>query len=163
MYQSLALPSNQSYPHDSGSYTYPSGSQVYVPAPRVPAVLPGLSYLQGCEQSPGLAGHHGWTQGGGDASSFAPGSPHTAHGFSYPHSPPGSGGGSGRESGYQSPLVLGNMSRVHGGSYSGPYAYMSPDMGTSSWTPGPFESGVISLQGRHGALPGRRSSLGESH
>lgn len=51
--------------------------------------------------------------------------------------------------------------RSVGGSYSSPYAYMSPEMATSSWTPGPFESGVISLQGRQGALGGRRSSLGE--
>ncbi|KAF3859797.1 hypothetical protein F7725_000052 [Dissostichus mawsoni] len=32
-------------------------------------------------------------------------------------------------------------------------------MATSSWTPGHFESGMISLQGRHGGLSGRRTSL----
>lgn len=51
------------------------------------------------------------------------------------------------------------MVRSAGGSYSSPNAYMSADMATSSWTPGPLESGGISLQGRHGGLSGRRSSL----
>ncbi|XP_042369428.1 transcription factor GATA-5-like, partial [Plectropomus leopardus] len=171
MYQSLALSSNQS-PYDTGNYMHPSASSpVYVPTTRVPAMLPTLPYLQTCDsphQSHGLGGHHGWPQTGTDGSSFAPSSPHPPHGFSYSHSPPVSSN-TGRDATYQSPLVLGNGARAEqyggalvrsvGGSYSSPYAYMSPEMATSSWTPGPFESGVISLQGRHGGLSGRRSSL----
>ncbi|XP_027868614.1 transcription factor GATA-5 isoform X1 [Xiphophorus couchianus] len=162
MYQSLALTSNQSpYPHDTGNYIHPSASSpVYVPTTRVPAMLPTLPYLQTCEsthQSHGLAGHHGWAQCAADGSSFAPSSPHPPHGFSYSHSPPVSTN-PGRDGGYQSQYG-GALVRSVGGSYSSPYAYMSPEMATSSWTPGPFESGVISLQGRQGALGGRRSSL----
>ncbi|MED6252098.1 GATA-binding factor 5-A [Ataeniobius toweri] len=162
MYQSLALSSNQSpYPHDTGNYIHPSASSpVYVPTTRVPAMLPTLPYLQTCDsshQSHGLAGHHGWAQSAADGSSFAPSSPHPPHGFSYSHSPPGSTN-TGRDGGYQSQYG-GTLMRSVGGSYSSPYAYMSPEMATSSWTPGPFESGVISLHGRHGALSGRRSSL----
>lgn len=175
MYQSLALSSNQSpYTHDTGNYIHSSASSpVYVPTTRVPAMLPTLPYLQPCEsphQSHGLSGHHGWPQSGTDGSSFTPSSPHPPHGFSYSHSPPVSSNTS-RDATYQSPLVLGNSARVDqyggalvrsvGGSYSSPYAYMSPEMATSSWTPGPFESGVISLQGRHGGLSSRRSSLGK--
>ncbi|KAM6928638.1 transcription factor GATA-5 [Lycodopsis pacificus] len=173
MYQSLALSSNQSpYAHDTGNYIHPSASSpVYVPTTRVPSMLPTLPYLQNCDsthQSHGLGGHHGWPQTGADGSSFAPGSPHPPHGFSYSHSPPVSSN-TGRDATYQSPLVLGNGARADqyggalvrsvAGSYSSPYAYMSPEMATSSWTPGPFESGVISLQGRHGGLSGRRTSL----
>ncbi|KAI3357877.1 hypothetical protein L3Q82_015543 [Scortum barcoo] len=173
MYQSLALSSNQSpYAHDTGNYIHPSASSpVYVPTTRVPAMLPTLPYLQTCDsphQSHGLGGHHGWPQTGTDGSSFAPSSPHPPHGFSYSHSPPVSTN-TGRDAAYQSPLVLGNGTRAEqyggalvrsvGASYSSAYAYMSPEMATSSWTPGPFESGVISLQGRHGGLSGRRSSL----
>ncbi|XP_038577869.1 GATA-binding factor 5-B-like [Micropterus salmoides] len=173
MYQSLALSSNQShYSHDTGNYIHPSASSpVYVPTTRVPAMLPTLPYLQTCDsshQSHGIGGHHGWPQTGNDGSSFTPSSPHPPHGFSYSHSPPVNSN-TGRDSTYQSPLVLGNGARADqygsalvrsvGGSYSSPYAYMSPEMATSSWTPGPFESGVISLQGRHGGLSGRKSSL----
>lgn len=171
MYQSLALSSNQPpYAHDSGTYTHPSASSpVYVPTTRVPAMLP---YLQPCEaphQPHGIA-HHTWAQTGTDGPSFTPSSPHPPHGFSYSHSPPVSSS-TGREAAYQSQLLLGNGARADqyggalvrtvGGSYSSPYAYMSPEMATSSWTPGPFESGVMSLQGRHGGLSGRRSSLGK--
>lgn len=179
MYQSLTLSSNQSpYPHDTGNYIHPSASSpVYVPSTRVSAMLPTLPYLQSCD-SPhqshhhSLSGHHGWSQTGTDVSSFTPSSPHPHHGLSYSHSPPVSTN-TGRDPGstYQSPLVLGNGARTDqyggalvrpvGGSYSSPYAYVSPEMATSSWTPGPFESGVISLQGRQGCLAGRRSSLGE--
>ncbi|KAM4562165.1 transcription factor GATA-5 isoform 3-T4 [Odontesthes bonariensis] len=173
MYQSLALSSNQSpYAHDTGNYIHPSASSpVYVPTTRVQAMLPTLPYLQACDsphQSHSLGGHHGWAQSATDGSSFPPSSPHTPHGFSYSHSPPISSN-AGRDGTYQSPLVLGNGARADqyggalvrsvGGSYSSPYAYMSPEMATSSWTPGPFESGVISLQGRQGGLSGRRSSL----
>ncbi|XP_028265896.1 transcription factor GATA-5 isoform X1 [Parambassis ranga] len=173
MYQSLALSSNQSpYAHDTGNYIHPSASSpVYVSPTRVPAMLPTLPYLQTCDsphQSHGLGGHHGWPQTGTDGSSFTPSSPHPPHGFSYSHSPPVSTN-TGRDASYQSPLLLGNGARADqyggalvrsvGGSYSSPYAYMSPEMATSSWTPGPFESGVISLQGRQGGLSGRRSSL----
>ncbi|XP_042263689.1 transcription factor GATA-5 [Thunnus thynnus] len=173
MYQSLALSANQSpYAHDSGSYIHPSASSpVYVPTTRVPGMLSTLPYLQTCDsphQSHGLGGHHGWPQTGTDGSSFTPSSPHPPHGFSYSHSPPVSTN-TGRDATYQSPLVLGNGARADqyggalvrsvGGSYSSPYAYMSPEMATSSWTPGPFESGVISLQGRQGGLSGRGSSL----
>ncbi|XP_056278687.1 transcription factor GATA-5 isoform X2 [Pseudoliparis swirei] len=178
MYQSLALSSNPSpYAHDTGNYLHPSASSpVYVPTARVPAMMPTLPYLQSCDsahqthQTHGLGGHHGWPQtgAGADVSSFAPGSPHPPHGFSYSHSPPVSSN-TGRDGTYQSPLVLGNGARADqyggslmrsvAGSYSSPYAYMSPEMATSSWTPGPFESGVMSLQGRHGGLTGRRTSL----
>lgn len=171
MYQNLALSSNQ-YSHDTGNYIHPSASSpVYVPTTRVPAMLPTLPYLQTCDtphQAHGLGGHHGWPQAATDGSSFAPSSPHPPHSFSYSHSPPVSSN-TGRDATYQSPLMLGNGARADqyggalvrsvGGSYSSPYAYMSPEMATSSWTPGPFESGVISLQGRHGGLSGRRSSL----
>ncbi|KAK6303942.1 hypothetical protein J4Q44_G00263960 [Coregonus suidteri] len=172
MYQSLALSSNQSpYAHDAGNYIHPSASSpVYVPTTRVPAMLQTLPYLQTCEsahQSHGLGGHHGWPQSGTDSSSFIPGSPHPPPGFSYSHSPPVSSN-TGRDTAYQNQLVLGNGGRVDhygstlvrsvGGSYSSPYAYMSPEMATS-WTPGHFESGMISLQGRQGCLSGRRSSL----
>lgn len=175
MYQSLALSSSQGpYPHDPGNYIHPSASSpVYVPTSRVPAMLPTLPYLQPCEsphQSHGIGGHHGWPQTGTDGPSFTPGSPHPPPGFSYSHSPPVSSN-TGREAGYHSPLLLGNGARADqyggalvrsvGGSYSGPYAYVSPEMATSSWTPGPFESGVISLQGRPGGPSGRCSSLGE--
>lgn len=175
MYQSLAFSSNQShYTHDTGNYIHPSASSpVYVPSTRVPAMLPTLPYLQTCDsphQSHGLSGHHGWPQAGTDCSSFTPSSPHPSHGFSYSHSPPVSTN-TGRDATYQNPLVLGNGARADqyggalvrsvGGSYSNPYAYMSPEMATSSWTPGHFESGVISLQGRQGGLSGRRSSLGK--
>ncbi|XP_029973988.1 transcription factor GATA-5 [Salarias fasciatus] len=180
MYQSLTLPSNQSpYAHDSGNYMHPSGSPVYVPPSRVPAMLPSLPYLQSCD-APHQT-HHGWPQAAAadGSAAFSSSSPHhhhhhhhhhaASHGFSYPHSPPGSSGGA-RDAAYQSPLVLGGgapraeqyggaLVRPVGGSYSGPYAYMSPEMASSSWTPGPFESGVISLQGRQGGLSGRRSSL----
>lgn len=174
MYQSLALSSNQSpYSHDTGNYLHPpASSPVYVPTSRVPAMLPTLPYLQPCEsphQSHGIGGHHGW-QTSTDGPPFTPNSPHPPHGFSYSHSPPVSSN-TGRDAAYQSPLVLGHGARADqyggalvrtvGGSYSSPYAYMSPEMATSSWTPGPFESGVISLQGRHGGLSGRRSSLGK--
>lgn len=177
MYQSLTLQSNQP-PYDSGNYMHAScGSPVYVPTSRVPAMLPTLPYLQTCEashQSHGLGGPAGWPQAASadGSSAFTSSSPHhhhhhaAPHGFSYPHSPPVSSG-SGRDAAYQSPLVPraeqygGALVRSVGGSvsYSGPYAYMSPEMATSSWTPGPFESGVISLQGRQGGLTGRRSSL----
>ncbi|XP_014001457.1 transcription factor GATA-5 [Salmo salar] len=172
MYQSLALSSNQSpYAHDAGNYMHPSASSpVYVPTTRVPAMLQTLPYLQTCEsthQSHGLGGHHGWPQTGTDSSSFNPGSPHPHPGFSYSHSPPVSSN-TGRDTTYQNPLVLSNGGRADqygsalvrsvGGSYSSPYAYMSPEMATS-WTPGHFESGMISLQGRQGCLSGRRSSL----
>ncbi|KAG7472322.1 hypothetical protein MATL_G00107650 [Megalops atlanticus] len=173
MYQSLALTSNQSpYAHDTGNYIHASASSpVYVPTTRVPAMLQTLPYLQTCEsahQSHSLGGHHGWPQTGTDSSSFNPGSPHPPPGFSYTHSPPVSSS-TGRDATYQSPLVLSNGGRAEqyssslvrsvGGSYSSPYAaYMSPEM-TTSWTPGHFESGMISLQGRQGALPGRRSSM----
>ncbi|XP_041713093.1 transcription factor GATA-5 [Coregonus clupeaformis] len=172
MYQSLALSSNQSpYAHDAGNYIHPSASSpVYVPTTRVPAMLQTLPYLQTCEsahQSHGLGGHHGWPQSGTDSSSFIPGSPHPPPGFSYSHSPPVSSN-TGRDTAYQNQLMLSNGGRVDhygstlvrsvGGSYSSPYAYMSPEMATS-WTPGHFESGMISLQGRQGCLSGRRSSL----
>ncbi|XP_040050299.1 transcription factor GATA-5 [Gasterosteus aculeatus] len=170
MYQSLAMSSNQSpYGHDTGNYIHPSASSpVYVPTTRVPTMLPYLQTCDSTHQSHGLGGHHGWPQTGTDGSSFAPGSPHPPHGFSYPHSAPVSSN-TGRDATYQSPLVLANGARADqyggalvrsvAGSYSSPYAYMSPEMATSSWTPGSFESGVISLQGRHGGLSGRRSSL----
>ncbi|XP_061546861.1 transcription factor GATA-5 [Phycodurus eques] len=184
MYQSLTLSSNQSpYTHDTGNYLHPSASSpVYVPTSRVPGMLPTLPYLQTCEpphQSHGLGAHHhhhhhhhhphhGWPQGAADGSSFAASSPHPPHGFSYSHSPPPSTN-TGREAAYQSPLVLGNGGRADqlggalvrpaGGSYTGPYAYMSPEMATSSWTPGPLESGVMSLQGRQGGMSARRCSL----
>ncbi|XP_038863605.1 transcription factor GATA-5-like [Salvelinus namaycush] len=172
MYQSLALSSNQSpYAHDAGNYMHPSASSpVYVPTTRVPAMLQTLPYLQTCEsthQSHGLGGHHGWPQTGADSSTFNPGSPHPLPGFSYSHSPPVSSN-TGRDTTYQNPLVLSNGGRADqygsalvrsvGGSYSSPYAYMSPEMATS-WTPGHFESGMISLQGRQGCLSGRRSSF----
>ncbi|KAJ8397603.1 hypothetical protein AAFF_G00436020 [Aldrovandia affinis] len=173
MYQSLALTSNQSpYAHDTGNYIHASASSpVYVPTTRVPAMLQTLPYLQTCEsahQSHGLGGHHGWPQTGTDSSSFNPGSPHPPPGFSYTHSPPVSSS-TGRDAAYQSPLVLSNGGRAEqysgslvrsvGGSYSSPYAaYMSPEMATS-WTPGHFEGGMISFQGRQGALQGRRSSM----
>lgn len=174
MYQSLTLSSNQShYAHDAGNYMHASASSpVYVPTPRVPAMLPTLPYLQTCDsphQTHGLSTHHAWPQSSADTSGFTPSSPHPPPGFSYSHSPPVSSN-TGREAAYQSSLVLGNGARHEqygsalvrpvGGSYSSPYAaYMSPDMATSSWTPGPFESGVISLQGRQGGLSTRRSSL----
>ncbi|KAM3617844.1 uncharacterized protein V6R79_011901 [Siganus canaliculatus] len=173
MYQSLALSSNQSpYSHDTGNYIHASASSpVYVPSTRVPAMLPTLPYLQTCDsphQSHGLSGHHGWPQTGTDGSTFTASSPHPPHGFAYSHSPPVSSN-TGRDATYQSSLVLGNGARTDqyggtlvrsvGGSYSSPYAYMSPEMATSSWTPGPFESGVISLPGRHGGASGRRSSM----
>ncbi|XP_028308473.1 transcription factor GATA-5 [Gouania willdenowi] len=159
MYQSLTLSSSQSpYSHDAGNFIHPSAcsSPVYVPSTRVPAMLP---YLPPCD-SPHQS-HLGWPQT--DGSSFS-NSPHH-HGFSFPHSPPGSTGG--RDAPYESPLVFGNGGgrpeqyavRPVGGAYSGPYAYMSPEMGTSSWTPGPFERGIVSLPGRQGALTARRSSL----
>lgn len=173
MYQSLAMSSNQSpYAHDAGNYMHPSASSpVYVPTTRVPAMLQSMPYLQTCEsahQSHGLGGHHGWSQSGTDSSSFISGSPHHPPGFSYSHSSPVSSN-NGRDTAYQNQLVLSNGGRVDhygstlvrsvGGSYSSPYAYMSPEMATS-WTPGHFESGMISLQGRQGCLSGRRSSLG---
>ncbi|XP_077371149.1 transcription factor GATA-5 isoform X2 [Festucalex cinctus] len=180
MYQSLTLSSNQSpYTHDTGNYMHPSpNSPVYVPTTRVPGMLPTLPYLQTCEQphqSHGLGAHHhhhhshhGWPQSTTDGSSFASSSPHPTHGFSYSHSPPLSTS-TGRDAAYQSPLMLGNSGRADqlggalvrpvGGSYTSPYAYMSPEMATSSWTPGPFESGVMSLQGRQGSMSTRRSSL----
>ncbi|KTG39658.1 hypothetical protein cypCar_00023143 [Cyprinus carpio] len=175
MYSSLALSSNPSpYAHDSGNYIHPSASSpVYVPTTRVPAMLQTLPYLQTCEsthQAHGLGSHHAWPQTGTENSSFNPGSPHPPPGFSYSHSPPVSSS-TGRDAAYQNPLVLGNSGRADqygsalvrsvGGSYSSPYAaYMSPEMATS-WTPGPFDGGMIGLQGRHGTLPGRRSSLGK--
>ncbi|KAJ0036418.1 hypothetical protein NQD34_005095 [Periophthalmus magnuspinnatus] len=172
MYQSLALSSNQSpYAHDTGNYVHASASSpVYVPTTRVPAMLPTLPYLQTCDspQTHGLSAHHGWAQSSGDSAAFTPGSPHPPPGFSYSHSPPMSSS-TGREVAYQSQLVLGNSTRPEqygsalvrpvAGSYSSPYAaYMSPEMASSSWTPGPFESGVLGLQSRQG-LSGRRSSL----
>ncbi|XP_030280082.1 transcription factor GATA-5 isoform X2 [Sparus aurata] len=173
MYQSLALSSNQSpYSYDTGNYIHPSASSpVYIPTTRVPAMLSTLPYLQTCDstlQSHGFGGHHGWPQTGTDGSSFTPKSPHLPHGFSYSHNT-AVNSNSGRDPTYQSPRDLGNGARTDqyggavvrsaGGSYSSPNAYMSADMATSSWTPGPLESGGISLQGRHGGLSGRRSSL----
>ncbi|KAL1021228.1 hypothetical protein UPYG_G00010410 [Umbra pygmaea] len=146
-----------------------SSSPVYVPTTRVPAMLQSLPYLQSCEsahQSHGLSGHHSWPQTGADSSSFNPGSPHPPPGFSYSHSPPSSNNV--RDTAYQNSLVLSNGGRAEqygstlvrsvGGPYSSPYAYMSPEIATS-WTPGHFESGMISLQGRQSCLSGRRSSL----
>lgn len=177
MYSSLALSSNPSpYAHDSGNYIHPSASSpVYVPTTRVPGMLQTLPYLQTCEsthQSHGLANHHAWPQTGTENGTFNPGSPHPhpPPGFSYSHSPPVSSS-TGRDASYQNSLVLSNGGRVDqygsalvrsvGGSYSSPYAaYMSPEM-ASSWTPGPFDGGMIGLQGRHGTLTGRRSSLGK--
>lgn len=175
MYQSLALSSNQSpYSYDTGNYIHPSASSpVYIPTTRVPAMLSTLPYLQTCDstlQSHGFGGHHGWPQTGTDGSSFTPKSPHLPHGFSYSHNT-AVNSNSGRDPTYQSTRDLGNGARTDqyggavvrsaGGSYSSPNAYMSADMATSSWTPGPLESGGISLQGRHGGLSGRRSSLGK--
>ncbi|XP_028850317.1 transcription factor GATA-5 [Denticeps clupeoides] len=173
MYQSLALSSSPSpYAHDTGNYIHPpASSPVYVPTTRVPAMLQTLPYLQTCDsahQTHGLGGHHGWPQSGADGAAFNPASPHPAPGFSYSHSPPVSSS-TGRDGAYQSPLMLGNGARADqyggalvrsvGGSYSNPYAaYMSPDMATS-WSPGHFDGGMISLQGRQGGLSGRRSSF----
>ncbi|XP_060912792.1 transcription factor GATA-5 isoform X1 [Labrus mixtus] len=164
MYQGLSLSSPQTpYPHDTGTYLHAAASSpVYVPTSRVPSMLPPLPYLQTCDPQHQT---HGWPQ---DGSGFSPSSPpHPPHGFSFTHSPP-LGSSSGRDPGYQSPLLLGNggrgdqyggaLVRSVGGSYSGPYAYMSPEMASSSWTPGPFESGVIGLQGRGGSTA-RRPSL----
>jgi len=177
MYSSLALSSNPSpYAHDSGNYIHPSASSpVYVPTTRVPAMLQTLPYLQTCEsthQAHGLGSHHAWPQTGTENSSFNPGSPHPPPGFSYSHSPPVSSS-TGRDAAYQNSLMLSNSGRADqygsalvrsvGGSYSSPYAaYMSPEMATS-WTPGPFDGGMIGLQGRQGSLPGRRSSLGKKN
>ncbi|KPP61706.1 transcription factor GATA-5-like [Scleropages formosus] len=173
MYQSLALTSNQSpYAHETGNYMHPSASSpVYVPTTRVPTMLQTIPYLQTCDsthQSHGLGGHPSWPQTATDGPSFTPNSPHPPPGFSYSHSPPVSSS-TGREAAYQSPLVLSGSSRAEqyggalmrsvGGSYSGPYAaYMSPDM-ASSWSPGHFDSSMISFQGRQPSLQGRRSSL----
>ncbi|CAL8255146.1 unnamed protein product [Arctogadus glacialis] len=160
MYQ---LSSNQShYAHDSGSYLHPAASSpVYVPTTRgVPALLPTLPYLQSCEaphQPHGLGGHHGWPQTGTDGSSFPPNSPHPPPGFSYSHSPPVSSS-TGRDPSYhQNSLVFSSRASA-GGPYSGAYAYMGPEM-AGSWSPGPFENGLLSLGGRQGGLSGRRSSL----
>ncbi|XP_051947777.1 transcription factor GATA-5-like isoform X2 [Xyrauchen texanus] len=134
-------------------------------------MLQPLPYLQTCEsthQTHGLGSHHAWSQTGTENSTFNPGSPHPPPGFSYSHSPPVSSS-TGRDAAHQNQLVLSNggradqygsaLVRAVGGSYSSPYtAYMSPEMATS-WTPGPFDGGMISLQGRQGTLPGRRSSF----
>ncbi|XP_076840082.1 transcription factor GATA-5 [Brachyhypopomus gauderio] len=170
MYSSLALSSNPSpYAHDTGNYIHPSASSpVYVPTTRVPAMLPYLQTCESAHQTHGLGNHHAWPQSGADSTSFNPGSPHPPPGFSYTHSPPVSSS-TGRDPTYQNPLVLGNSGRAEqyggalvrsvSGSYSSPYAaYMSPDM-ASSWTPSHFDGGMISFQGRQGALTGRRSSL----
>lgn len=129
------------YAHDTGSYVHaPASSPVYVPTTRVPAMLPSLPYLQPCE-SPQAHAHHGWSQSPGDSGGFTPGSPHPPPGFSYSHSPPLSS--TPREAAYQSPQYV----RPVGGSYSSPYAaYVSPDMSSSSWATGHFDSGVLGLQ-----------------
>lgn len=148
MYQSLVLPVNQSsFPHDSGTMAASAGSPVYLPPGRVPGVLPGLAYLQAGDST---QQHHGWHPGPADG----------------PHPPPGF------YQGRNQTFLDGSGSRVEqfgvaavrsvGGAYaSAPYAYLSPEMATSSWTPGPVDSSVISLQGPHGTR--RRSSLGEQN
>uniref|UniRef100_A0A8D0HH27 GATA binding protein 5 n=1 Tax=Sphenodon punctatus TaxID=8508 RepID=A0A8D0HH27_SPHPU len=174
MYQSLALTPNHgqsAYSHDSANFLHsPTSSPVYVPTSRVPSMLQSLPYLQGCESA--HQGHPlGWTQtGGGEASAFNPGSPHPSSGFAYSHSPPG-GSSAGRESAYQSPLLLGGggrdqygnaLVRSVNGSYSSHYpaAYVSPAEMAPSWTAGHFESSMLhSLQTRQAALPGRRSNF----
>ncbi|KAL7864635.1 hypothetical protein AOLI_G00160550 [Acnodon oligacanthus] len=177
MYSSLALPSNPSpYAHDSASYIHPSASSpVYVTGGRVPAVLQPLSYLQPCEpahahQTHALsAHHHAWPQAAADGSAFSPGSPHPPHphphshphahappAFSYASSPPVS---SADQYGAAGGTAGGGAALVRSSSYSSPYAaYMSPDV-AASWTSGHFDGGMIGLQGRQGALTGRRSSL----
>nr|XP_006126242.1 transcription factor GATA-5 isoform X1 [Pelodiscus sinensis]XP_006126243.1 transcription factor GATA-5 isoform X1 [Pelodiscus sinensis] len=175
MYQSLALapnPGQSAYSHDASNFLHSSASSpVYVPTPRVPSMLQTLPYLQGCEpahQTHALGSPPGWAQSGGEASAFNAGSPHPPSGFAYSHSPPGGGGGAGREGAYQSPLLLGSGGREQygnalvrsvSGSYPGHYpAYVSPEM-PPSWSAGHFESSVLhSLQTRQ-ALPGRRSTF----
>ncbi|KAJ1122606.1 hypothetical protein NDU88_001091 [Pleurodeles waltl] len=166
MYQSLALaPSHgQSYPHDASAFLHGSASSpVYVPSSRVPSMLPTLPYLQSCEsahQGHHLGTHPSWGPAGGD--SFSTSGAHTSPGFPYSHSPPvGSGG---RETSYQSPLVLGNSgARDQYGSalmrtsssYGSPYtAYGNPEM-TPTWASGHWDSSLVHRQ----ALQGRRSSL----
>ncbi|XP_066528787.1 transcription factor GATA-5 [Hoplias malabaricus] len=177
MYSSLALSSSPSpYAHDSAGYMHaPASSPVYVSGGRVSAVLQPLSYLQPCEtahthahQTHALSAHHhhhAWPQAAAaDSSAFSPGSPlphHPPHphphgppAFSYASSPPASGAD---QFGAAAGGTAGGGAALR--SYSSPYtAYMSPDT-AASWTPGHFDSGMIGLQARQGALTGRRSSL----
>lgn len=151
MYQSLVLPVSQSsFPHDSGTQHPSPGSPVYLQTSRVPGVLPTLSYLHPGDLS---QQDHWWPLGPPDG----------------PHYPPPLGFYQSKNETFQNPLVLEGSGqfgaaavRSVGGAYtSNPYAFMSPEMATSSWTPGPVDSGVISLQGRHGTR--KRSSLGEQN
>ncbi|XP_061487051.1 transcription factor GATA-5 isoform X2 [Rhineura floridana] len=178
MYQSLALapnPGQSAYSHDSSNFLHsPASPAVYVPTSRMPTMLQSLPYLQSCEpahQGHPLSSHPGWAQpANAEASHFNASSPHPPSGFSYSHSPPG-GSGTGRDGGYQSPLLLGAgghdqygnaLVRSVNGSYSSPYpgAYVSPAEMPPSWTTGHFESSVLhSLQTRQGSLPGRRPTF----
>lgn len=153
MYQGLTLSSNQSpygHAHDTGSYVHaPASSPVYVPTARVPAMLPSLPtyHLQSCDSSQS----HGWSQGHADSAHAQGGFYHSAHTPHSPHSPPLSG----------SPLLepYSGSLRPLSGSYSSPYAYMSADMGPSSWGPPHFDTGVLGLRGQGQGLSARRSSL----
>lgn len=141
MYHSLVLPLNQpSFPHESGTPAPSVGSPVYLPPSRVPGVLPALSYLQVGDST---QQHQGWNPGLPDPPGFHPGKNQTFL------------------EGSDSWIEQFGAAAVRsvGGAYaSAPYAYMSPEMATSSWTPGPVDS---SLQGPHG--PRSRSSLGEQN
>ncbi|KAK7884688.1 hypothetical protein WMY93_027811 [Mugilogobius chulae] len=107
-------------------HAHDTGSYVHAPAAS-PVYVPTarvLPYLQSCD----AAQTHGWPQSSADA-------------------PPGFSSCHGAEQ-------YGGALRSVSGAYTSPYAaYVSPDMSTCSWSPGPFDSGVLSLRG---AGPGAR-------
>ncbi|KAI4888934.1 hypothetical protein NFI96_025072 [Prochilodus magdalenae] len=179
MYQGLAM--SASHHHGASSYEssfLPSAvpaaatSPVYVPSPRVPAVLPALPYLQahGAPQHGASSAHSAWAQepvpssssASSSSSCNAGGSVNSAHAppvsprFAFPTSTTlGSGMGSARG---ESPVgIQGSGARGLGGlgvSYHpSPYpAYVSPGVG-GTWAASHFDSSML-----HGLQSGGQSS-----
>ncbi|XP_036438185.1 transcription factor GATA-4 [Colossoma macropomum] len=173
MYQGLAM--SASHHHAATSYEasfLPSAapaatSPVYVPSPRVPAMLPALPYLQahGAPQHSASSAHSAWAQEPVPSSSSTSSSYSTGGSVNSAHAPPvsprfafstspalGSGVGGARESPAGIP---GSGARGLGASYhpSAYPAYVSPGMG-GTWAASHFDSSVL-----HGLQSGGQSAV----
>uniref|UniRef100_A0A673U2Q1 GATA-type transcription activator N-terminal domain-containing protein n=1 Tax=Suricata suricatta TaxID=37032 RepID=A0A673U2Q1_SURSU len=190
MYQSLAMAANHGPPPGAyeaggpGAFMHSAGaasSPVYVPTPRVPSSVLGLSYLQGGGGSaasgatsggssggaPSGAGpgtqqsSPGWSQAGAEGAAYTP--PPVSPRFSFPGTTGSSGGGA-AGAGLAGREQYGRAGFA--GSYSSPYPAYMADVG-ASWaaaaaaSAGPFDSPVLhSLPGRANPTA-RHPNLGE--
>ncbi|KAL6485811.1 hypothetical protein MHYP_G00052030 [Metynnis hypsauchen] len=171
MYQGLAMSAShhhaaQSYEASFLSSAAPAAtSPVYVPSPRVPAVLPALPYLQahGAPQHAASSAHSAWAQEPVPSSSSSS-SYNTGGSVNSVHAPPVSPRfafstsptlGSGVAGARDSPAgIPGSAARGLGASYHPtPYpAYVSPGMG-GTWAASHFDSSVL-----HGLQSGGQSA-----